>query len=189
MRNKYLEIGRNHFKLGEELNDLVARISFKGNRAEITDMIFYQGELKFKCQHCASLCCRLGGPPLAQKDINTIMKAGYDPGEFLDSTSSDRFRFSKSMQSVMRNRQDGSCIFLEINKEGSTYECLIYDHRPALCRLYPFQLEVVDRQSFLLRVVPCCRGLNDPEGEPVNEEFIRRHIIKAIIDLLAVPSQ
>lgn len=169
------------------MNDLVAKIFLKGETAEITRIVFFQRDLKFRCRHCASLCCRLGGPPLTQKDIGLIKNAGYDPDGFLDSESVNRFRLPKRMQGMIKDRPDGSCIFLKMDEKRGMYECSIYEYRPVLCRLYPFHLERVDSRSFLLKVIPCCRGLNDPEGEPVNEEFILRHLREAIVDLLETP--
>jgi len=165
------------------LDDLVAEISFGSDEAEITNIVFHSRNLRFKCQHCASLCCRLGGPPLNQKDIDRMRKAGYDPNGFSEPTSQKRFRLPKVVQSVMRNREDGSCVFLKTNGEKGAYECSIYNYRPALCRLYPFYPEVAG-SAYLLKAIPCCRGLNNPEGELVDERFILRHLHRAAIDLL-----
>ncbi len=165
------------------MNDLVAKIFLKGNKVDIADIIFYLRDLRFKCQHCASLCCKLGGPPLSRRDINRIKRAGHDSVEYSESASFKRFKLPKVMQSVMKNREDGSCIFLKNNREEGICECSIYDYRPALCRLYPFYLEMVG-SCVLLKVIPCCKGLNDSDGELVDERFVLRHLQKAIIDLL-----
>lgn len=166
------------------MNNLVAKIFIRSSEADTTNMILYLRDLRFKCQRCASLCCKLGGPPLSRKDIDRIKRAGYDPQEFSESASPTRFELSRAMQSVMKDKQDGSCIFLEIGREGNKYECSIYDHRPSLCRLYPFYIETVGLSSLWLKIIPCCKGLNDPEGETVDEEFILRYLCKAVIDLL-----
>ena len=137
--------------------------------------------LKFRCRRCASLCCRLGGPALTQKDVDRIGKMGYDADFFSEGTSPDRFGLSSNMVGVMKNRGDGSCIFLD--EEDGIYECSIYDHRPALCRLYPFYVEMVGPRALLLKFIPCCNGLNDPEGRPVDESFILRFLVDVIMDL------
>jgi len=166
------------------LNDIIAKGSFGGDEADITDITFYTRDLRFKCQRCALLCCRLGGPPLSQHDIDRIARAGYNPVEFSEFTPTERFRLPKVTQRVMSSREDGSCIFLKNSREQGTHKCSIYDHRPALCRLYPFYPEIVDSSSFLLKVIPCCKGLNDPDAEVVEEPFFFRHLHETIVEIL-----
>jgi Fe-S-cluster containining protein len=64
------------------------------------------------------------------------------------------------------------------------YECSIYDVRPVLCRLYPFDFERINSNSFLLKIIPCCKGLNNADGEPVNEKFIAKHLFENILKLM-----
>ena len=170
--------------LGDQLNEIIAKVSFGGDEVDITDITFYTRDLRFKCQRCALLCCRLGGPPLSQNDIDRVRRAGYNPVEFSEFTSTERFELPKVTQRVMRSREDGSCLFLKNGREQGTHECSIYDHRPALCRLYPFYSEMVNSSSFLLKVIPCCKGLNDPDAEVVDERFFFRHLHEAIVEIL-----
>jgi len=165
------------------LKDLVAKISLKNDETEITNIVLHIRRLRFKCQNCASLCCKLGGPPLSQKDIKQIEGLGYDLSEFSEPASFKQSKLSKTMQNMMRNREDGSCVFLKIDEEEGNYKCSIYERRPALCRLYPFYIEKADSR-LLLKVILCCKGLNNPDGELVNEEFILRNFNKTIVDLL-----
>jgi len=88
------------------------------------------------------------------------------------------------MRGNLKNREDGSCVFLKFDAERGFHECSIYDVRPALCSLYPFDFEMVNPDSFVLKLIPCCRGLNDPRGELVNEEFVINCLIDAILDLI-----
>jgi len=148
-------------------------------------MTFYSRDFRFKCQRCASLCCRLGGPPLSRNDIDRIKRRGYDAVEFSESTSLRGFGFPDATQRLMKSGENGSCIFLKSGKEEGVHECAIYDQRPALCRLYPFYLETVDSRTFCLKVIPCCRGLNNPDGELVDEKFFFKHLHKAVTKLLA----
>jgi len=75
----------------------------------------------------------------------------------------------------LRSRADGSCIFLQHSKEKNIYECLIYDSRPILCRLYPFHFEQIHSDSFLLKLMPCL-GINRRCGELVDTKFIITHV-------------
>ncbi|MFQ6095661.1 MAG: YkgJ family cysteine cluster protein [Candidatus Bathyarchaeia archaeon] len=164
------------------MDNVIAKVYLSTGRVEVSDMILCRGGLKFRCLRCASLCCRLGGPPLTQRDVDRIRKMGYDADFFLNRTSPKRFGRISNMVGVMENRKDGSCIFL--NEEDGVYECSIYEYRPALCRLYPFYFEVVGSRSLLLKFIPCCNGLNDPAGRPIDEGFISRFLMRAIMDLL-----
>jgi len=84
------------------------------------------------------------------------------------------------MHGSLKNKEDGSCIFLKFKVEGDRYECSIYDSRPALCRLYPFDFDRTGPNSIILKVIPCCRGLNNPDGEIVDERFITSHLLEAL---------
>jgi Fe-S-cluster containining protein len=90
------------------------------------------------------------------------------------------------MRGGLKNKEDGSCIFLKFDAEKNRYECLIYDFRPALCRLYPFDSERASHSSIILKFIPCCRGLNNPDGELVDEEFINNHLLDALLDAVGL---
>jgi Fe-S-cluster containining protein len=101
--------------------------------------------------------------------------AGYRINEFVED--SKRKYGELLMTSAMKNREDGSCIFLRTDEKRNTYECSIYEIRPTLCRLFPFEIERIDISSFLLKILPC-NGLNDADGELVNKRFIVRHLLE-----------
>ena len=65
----------------------------------------------------------------------------------------------------------GSCIYIEFDTEKQTFECVVYNHRPTLCRLYPFHFEKTNANDFILQI-PSCMGLNLRYGEIINEAFI-----------------
>ncbi len=147
----------------------------------VSDIAIYEEGLRFKCRRCAIFCCRLGGPQLTQKDVQRIEQAGYREEGFFESCEGKDS--SVKFLGGIRGRADGSCVFLEFNPEEGNYACSIYDSRPALCRLYPFDFYQTKRQSIVLRVIPCCRGLNAPNGEIVDEQFIASSLIAPILDL------
>jgi len=166
-----------------ELNETLARITINLETRQIKDLSLHQENLRFKCQRCAVFCCRLGGPCLTGKDIERIKQAGYDAKDFLKPSLNSKFK-GLPVSSGLKNKEDGSCVFLKFDAEKNSYECLIYDFRPALCRLYPFDFDWVSPNSIVLKFIPCCRGLNNPNGELVNEEFINGNLLEALLDAI-----
>jgi len=150
----------------------IAQISFEPKTGNVKNITFYIRNLRFKCKRCATFCCKLGGPPLSTTDIKRLKKAGYKQVEFLNID-----------QHSLRNRADGSCIFLRLEKERNIYECSVYDSRPTLCRLYPLHLEKISPNSFMLKIMPC-RGTNRRAGEPIDERFIINHVLGTLHDFV-----
>jgi len=143
----------------------------------------HQKHLRFKCRRCATFCCKLGGPKLTKKDIERIEQAGYGAKDFLEPTLNSRFK-GLPMRGSLKNKEDGSCVFLKFDAEKNGYECSIYDFRPVLCRLYPFEFEGINSNSVMLKFVPCCRGLNNPDGELVDKGFITNYLLDAMLEFL-----
>ena len=165
----------------------IAKIVVNTETRQIVDMAFYERNLRFKCQRCATFCCKLGGPNLTERDVQRMIKAGYAVENFLEPITKMENNTSVSkMQSRLRERDDGSCIFLRFNGESKIYECSIYDVRPVLCRIYPFDFERINSNSLMLRFIPCCKGLNSPDGELVDERFISNHLLDAIFGIFIV---
>lgn len=113
-----------------------------------------------------------------------MKQAGYDMKDFLGPASNNEFKGLPITRGRLRNREDGSCIFLKFCVEEDRYECSIYDFRPALCRLYPFDFDRAGPNSITLKLIPCCRGLNNPNGELVDEEFVNNHVLSALLEVM-----
>jgi len=146
----------------------IAKINFEPRTCNIKNITFFIRNLRFKCKHCATFCCQLGGPTLSLKDVERLKKAGYKEIEFFNGAHGS-----------LKNKADGSCIFLQLDKERQFCECSVYDSRPALCRLYPFHFEKISPNSFMLKILPC-RGINRRCGELVDEKLIISHLIDAL---------
>jgi Fe-S-cluster containining protein len=140
--------------------------------------------VRFKCSRCATFCCKLGGPKLTRKDIERIKQAGYTVKDFLEPVPNNEFKGLSIMRGDLKNRKDGSCIFLKFDVKENRYACSIYDFRPALCRLYPFDFDWAGSNIILLNLIPCCRGLNLPDGDLVDEEFIANHLLDSLIEIM-----
>ena len=168
------------FSLG--LNENIAEVTVNPKTKRVTKIFFHQKRLRFKCQRCAVFCCKLGGPKLTEKDVYYIEQADYRLEEFLETMSTNEFKGLPIMCGRLKSKEDGSCVFLSFNVEKNVYECSIHDVKPALCKLYPFDFEIMDPNSFMLTLVPCCKGLGKRDGELVNKSYINKKL-NIILDL------
>lgn len=150
----------------------IAEIAVDPQTREIVRMSFSKTSLKFRCQRCAVFCCKCGSPRLLPRDVRNVDSSGKHASQ---SVSADEW--------ALPNRSDGSCVFLSVDS-GRTFTCKIYNSRPTLCRAYPFQFERIGENSFSMNLIPCCNGLNTPDGQPVDERFFRKHLKKPFLDLL-----
>jgi len=48
----------------------------------------------------------------------------------------------------------------------------------------PKTKQVIGLYSFVLKLIPCCGGLNVPYGKLANEDLVTNHLLCAIIDLM-----
>ena len=169
------------------LNRKIAKINLHQETKKIEGVNFYLSSLRFRCVRCATFCCKLGGPALLAKDIERIKKMGYAIEDFLDSVSRGGLKALRIVRRSLKSREDGSCIFLRFDAPREVYECSIYDFRPALCRIYPLDFERINSNSLVLRLIPCCRGINSKHGDLIDEEFIITHFLDAMLDLMNEP--
>jgi Fe-S-cluster containining protein len=165
------------------LREVLAKITLDSKSRQIRDLSLLQKRFRFKCKRCGTFCCRLGGPELTGKDIERIEKAGCHVKDFLEPANS-KFRGTPLMSGSLKNREDGACIFLVFDAKQNRYECSIYDFRPILCRLYPFDFQRISTDSIVLKLIPCCRGLNNPDGKLVDERFINKHLLAPLLERL-----
>ena len=160
-----------------KLKENIARVQLDPKTGQFLDVRLFQKNLRFRCRRCAVYCCRLGGPCLTRDDIEQIESVGHKTSEFVED-SKNKYGNRFPMANAMKNRKDGSCIFLRTGKKKSTYECTIYEIRPILCRLFPFEIKRIENDSFLLKVLPC-NGLNDADGKLVDERFVVKHLLES----------
>ena len=149
----------------------IAELTLNPKTRQVEKLKLYQSNIRFKCQRCATFCCKLGGPKLSEKDAQGLKQTRSNPIEFLD------------IHGCLRNKEDGSCIFLKFDAENKVHECSVYDFRPTLCRLYPFHVERSGPNTYTLSLNPCCSGLNAKDGDLVDENFITNHLLNALLEL------
>lgn len=155
------------------MKEEIAEITIDPKTRRIRKTSYYPTHLAFKCQRCGVFCCKLGGPKLSKKDTAKLIRSGCSPSEFLDV---DR--------RSLRSKADGSCIFLSIDESTQLCNCFVYSLRPLLCRLYPFQFEKSGRNSYCLRVIPCCNGLNTKDGESIDMNFVNKTASDILFELI-----
>ncbi|HDQ08705.1 MAG TPA: YkgJ family cysteine cluster protein [Methanoculleus sp.] len=127
----------------------------------------------FVCRRCGRCCA--GGPKdgneviVSPDEIRTIMGATglewneiADPyPEFIDDPSGASYTLAWCLKRTARG-----CIFF-----GEDCRCTIYDHRPSICRTYPFML-----QDGCLCISEC-PGLGDEGAGGKEAEVIARDLL------------
>jgi len=162
----------------------IARITWDSEKRQITNIVFFEEGLRFKCKRCAVLCCKLGGPKVSEKDVERLKEAGYKDMDFLDTAIDKEVKPRSIKEGVLKQKMDGSCIFLQYDGRNKLYKCGVYDLRPASCRLYPFEFEVLEPKTVMLKFIPCCNGLNTHSGALVDKKFIEEHLLESILKSL-----
>ena len=165
----------------EQMKNVLAVIIIDPLNRTIKDMSLIQKQFQFKCKRCASLCCKLGGPVLTRNEAELIESAGCCVSEFLEPGNSDK-DFSPLVYGRLKSRKDGSCIFLKFDAKQNCHKCGIYDVRPALCRLYPFCFEMLGSNKIALKFIPCCMGLNNPNGKKLDKEFVSNYLLEPLLE-------
>ncbi|MCX8197989.1 MAG: YkgJ family cysteine cluster protein [Candidatus Micrarchaeota archaeon] len=106
--------------------------------------------IKNSCRHCTARCCRGLAVVLTIPEAKRMAaQLGLAPQEFLEFTSSIDSKstphypllvLSKGKLHeyfiILKRRRKKDCIFLM-----GDFRCSAYPHRPAVCRLYPFELD------------------------------------------------
>jgi Fe-S-cluster containining protein len=153
-----------------ELNENISQITFEPKTRRIKRITLFKN-LRFRCKRCAIFCCKLGGPVLSAEDIDRLRKASCRTTELLDAA------YNRLMSTA-----NGSCIYLKFDADKQVFQCAVYDHRPTLCRLYPFHFEKVNSNCFVVKIMPCL-GTSLRFGEPVDEKFVAANLLEALKEL------
>jgi Fe-S-cluster containining protein len=156
--------------------NLVAVITFDSQNGATIEL--GPENFRFSCKRCASLCCRLGGPALSKEEIEKIEATGNSLAEFVEPID------GKSYCGRLKSKDDGSCVFLGFDDEKKCHVCGVYDVRPSLCRLYPFCFERLESNKFALKIIPCCLGLNSPDGELVDKKYISGRLLEPLLEAM-----
>jgi len=153
----------------------IAEITFDTKTKRIIKLDFLRKDIKFRCKRCAVFCCKLGGPTINDKDIRRLRKAGIVIENVVEPTKdNDLVR--------LKETENGACTLLKRDDKSMIYACSVYNFRPSLCRLYPFEFVSTGENTGILRTIPLCNGLNATDGELVDRKFVEKNILGPIMD-------
>ena len=140
-------------------------------RDQLTDRIF---EMGFSCRRCTACCSPV------EEDSNLVLVSAPEVRVILEATEMAWDDVCEPYPEMIEvpsgchytlawalRRNEGRCIFLQ--DDG---RCAIYEHRPWICRTYPFLLDGEELMAFT------CPGIDDPctreEAGALADELIQR---------------
>ncbi len=157
----------------------IAEITFNPKTKRLKKLELLRKDIRFKCQRCAVFCCRLGGPMLNVKDLQRLKQAGINEDNYGKIVKDN-------VGICLKETENGSCVLLEYDDESKQHACSIYDVRPSLCRLYPFEFTLTSPSTGVLKIIPCCNGLNAADGELVDRKFVEKNLLEPIMDSVRI---
>lgn len=137
----------------------------KGSHLKVTKLS--PKGLRFKCRRCGTFCCRLGGPVVTSDDVVRLKRSCPDI-----ENATETVVLGRTVGTVLVAKPNGECIFFQRRGDGGV--CSVYNHRPDVCRTYPFRL-VREGNSLIVSLLPCV-GLNTKEGRLLNGKLIREYL-------------
>ena len=141
--------------------------------------VSYPTRIYWRCQRCSECCqdtpnhlrcIRL----LPMEAVEISRKASIPMEQFACETQDRTYRYE------MR-KPNGTCYFLTGD------ECRLYDHRPLVCRFYPFEMKNEECSLKILFAGAGCVG--GGRGQRLGERFFRRLATEAIEKLNQQPCQ
>ncbi len=105
------------------MENLVAVITFDAKNQAVIEL--GPEKFRFSCKRCASLCCRLGGPVLSKEEIEKIEAAGNSLADFVEPIDGTN-DYSVLACNRLKSREDGSCVFLDVDDEKQYHVCGVY---------------------------------------------------------------
>ena len=159
--------------MGTGLNNVLAEITVDPKARKMTRIDYHEHEVSFRCQRCAIFCCKLGPPKLSKRDVERLKLSGQSLNRFLDENHMN-----------LRTREDGSCVFLSPDSYNTKQKCDVYNFRPTMCRLYPFEFQKLSEEKYELRLITCCNGLNTDDGISIDTSFVRRLVKSELLRLI-----
>ena len=123
----------------------------------------------FICTGCGECCSGKDNEVMVSpNEIDVLCKAtGLTPDEIVEPYPEwihdygATFTFGR----VLQRGEDGNCMFLK-NKR-----CTVYEHRPHICRTYPFML---NEDKLLVFECPGCNGTDTPDAEQLKKDLLAR---------------
>ncbi len=112
--------------------------------------------VRFRCHHCGHCCTEVVCLPTPWDVLRIVRETGANPYLFLEFLGPDDIsevepddptwlEVSRRRRIMALRRDEQACYFLD----RATRFCTIYEHRPLLCRLYPFAHEESESGEYL----------------------------------------
>jgi uncharacterized protein len=140
------------------------------------DDSFSYGDL---CSTCTNNCCEgVDSPPVFSTDFNKLEKIGKSSDEYIKYL---KLAEGKYLTQIKKKPNTNQCVFFDSEKK----QCGIYENRPLDCRMYPFDVEVIDGEPWWI-VYACNKNsdwswteahLKKFEEEPEFEELMQNIIL------------
>lgn len=94
------------------------------------------------CSTCKKTCCEtVDCPPVFSTDLKRLEKIGKSSDEYLKTI---KLADDKYLTQIKKKPNTNHCIFYDNEKKC----CTIYEHRPLDCRMYPFDVEVINGEPW-----------------------------------------
>lgn len=143
---------------------------------------WFRDGLRFACARCGNCCAGKGSVVVVtEREVEALARAaGLSPAEF-------RVRHTRESMgdTVLLDRDDGSCEWLERRADGTT-ACSVQQAKPDQCRSYPFWPRILRSRAAWKAEAAKCRGIGG--GAVVSAEEIGRvsgaEETRAALDLL-----
>ena len=140
----------------------------------------YPPDLCFGCSKCG-LCC--GDTPNKTRHILLLKQ---DATRIAAATSKETATFATEtpqnapyIYEMHKNPADQKCVFLQNN------QCTIYEHRPLICRFYPFELSTTENGVYVFRATDECPGVC-ATGQGVGKGKLEERFFRVLLELARV---
>ena len=107
----------------------------------------FDQSIKFKCTNCG-YCCTSSNVELSDEELLKIKDSGEEG--FSEDFLTDEGQASKRIKGSDKE----PCLFL-----GDSKLCNVYEHRPSVCRLYPFKIVPVSENLVKIDVTKSCKSI------------------------------
>ena len=114
-------------------------------KGRLTDLPFFETVQRILSHYscppkCPAICCKIADINLDENDLKILRQAAKGKADKIESCNED---------GELHYKMHPPCPFLEFNK------CSIYDRRPTMCRLFPFNITTMPDALLLF---PCDMG-------------------------------
>lgn len=129
---------------------------------------------QWDCHHCTA-CCRETTIQLNADDLGRLEQQRWDQHPEFLGVRTVRRSLSLGGASVLAHKADGACVFLTEAGLCRIHEVFGADAKPFMCRQFPLQVVITDREA-IATVVRSCPSAAADKGRPVGEHlgFLKR---------------